>query len=1041
MNRALARARDLFVVAALFGTFAAPLPVHARTAGDGALEPSALSKFETAPDEPRALLRAGRYADAESRARAALRDAEAKDGADGLDAARAMDLLVAALVGAGKARLPETAELARRAVAIKERVVDPDGHELAASLYGLAEQLRMAGAYADAGPLYERALALRERSPERVEDLIESLRGLATFRYKCGEYATARALYDRALSLAEHSDGEEQDVALLLVDRARLLRTVGDYMGGRPLLDRALEIQERALGPDHLDVAYTLRELGELIRISGDYATARPVFERALRIREKILGPDHLEVADVLTGQGILLRRVGVSRDNTCPEAIPVCRRALNIAERTLGPANPDLAVYLEGMAWAVLQCTGPVGIGGDRYESRALFARSLAILEAAFGPNHVALADTLEGHAVTDTALGEGLGWYRRKLEIERAAFGRDSFPAAFTLMRMAQYEALPLVQSRPPGVPVEEIIDQALESERIESDLSRRTLRTLADREAVQFAISGRWWGGVDLAISLCVRGADEGARRRSLDALIRSRAMSLDVIGSRHRAAMQADQQALAPLIERVEAARSDLAGIAVRGGAGRGHAVEREVLDVARKRKEQAERELAAGSSVFAAELERDNVGFEQVAAHLPPSTALVSYRYTYRYPWADPLHTYVVFVLRAGDRAPSVVDLGGFEEIDRLILDWRRLVAKPSDDGKAEAASRAAGVRLRKAIWDPVAKQLKGVERVFIVPDRLLNTVSFAALPTGTGSYLVERGPILHYLSAERDLVPSPHHVTGGGLLALGGPSFEETPIHLARAVGPSASAAQGFGYRGTRSVCGSFRSLRFTSLPESGAEVRSVVEIWKDAEDVGGADAVRGSAVALVGASASEAAFKSRAPNQRILHLATHGFFLGGACDASHDASARSVVAENPLLHAGLALAGANRRDAAGPNEEDGILTAEEIASLDLSSVEWAVLSACDTAAGERSGEGILGLQRAFRIAGARTLVMSLWPVDDRITRRWMQRLYTLRLRDKLDTAAAVRGAMLSALNERRRKGLGTDPFYWAGFIASGDWR
>jgi CHAT domain-containing protein len=146
------------------------------------------------------------------------------------------------------------------------------------------------------------------------------------------------------------------------------------------------------------------------------------------------------------------------------------------------------------------------------------------------------------------------------------------------------------------------------------------------------------------------------------------------------------------------------------------------------------------------------------------------------------------------------------------------------------------------------------------------------------------------------------------------------------------------------------------------------------------------------------------------------------------------------MAAENPLLLSGIALAGANRRAAAGPDEDDGILTADEIASLDLSSVEWAVLSACDTATGDaRDGEGVLGLQRAFQIAGARTLVMSLWPVDDKASRRFMQKLYTRRTEGE-DVAAAMRGAMLAVLSERRSKGLSTDPFLWAGFIASGAW-
>jgi CHAT domain-containing protein len=181
------------------------------------------------------------------------------------------------------------------------------------------------------------------------------------------------------------------------------------------------------------------------------------------------------------------------------------------------------------------------------------------------------------------------------------------------------------------------------------------------------------------------------------------------------------------------------------------------------------------------------------------------------------------------------------------------------------------------------------------------------------------------------------------------------------------------------------------------------------------------------------------------------LHLATHGFFLNGDCAAAPSGT-RGVgglssggprrPSGNPLLRSGLALAGANRRSLAGPSEDDGILTAEEVASLDLSGVEWAVLSACDTGVGEiHAGEGVFGLRRAFQVAGARTVVMSLWSVDDQATRAWMKALYEGRFQRRLSTADAVHQASLSVLRDRRAKGLSTHPFFWAAFVAAGDWR
>jgi CHAT domain-containing protein len=109
---------------------------------------------------------------------------------------------------------------------------------------------------------------------------------------------------------------------------------------------------------------------------------------------------------------------------------------------------------------------------------------------------------------------------------------------------------------------------------------------------------------------------------------------------------------------------------------------------------------------------------------------------------------------------------------------------------------------------------------------------------------------------------------------------------------------------------------------------------------------------------------------------------------------------------------------------------------------LNLQGVEWAVLSACNTGVGEvKAGEGVFGLRRAFQVAGVRTVIMSLWPVDDQATRVWMRALYQNRLQKRLSTADAVREASLSALRQRRARGESTHPFYWAAFVAAGDWR
>jgi CHAT domain-containing protein len=135
-----------------------------------------------------------------------------------------------------------------------------------------------------------------------------------------------------------------------------------------------------------------------------------------------------------------------------------------------------------------------------------------------------------------------------------------------------------------------------------------------------------------------------------------------------------------------------------------------------------------------------------------------------------------------------------------------------------------------------------------------------------------------------------------------------------------------------------------------------------------------------------------------------------------------------------------LALANANHTRDHAIDENEGLLTAEEVATLDLHGVEWVVLSACQSAAGEAWGrEGVLGMQRAFRLAGARTVIASQWSVDDDATREWMRALYEARVRGLSRAGDAMNAASKVVLEARRRSLRSTHPFYWAAFTSSGE--
>src|SRR6185312_8608274 len=283
---------------------------------------------------------------------------------------------------------------------------------------------------------------------------------------------------------------------------------------------------------------------------------------------------------------------------------------------------------------------------------------------------------------------------------------------------------------------------------------------------------------------------------------------------------------------------------------------------------------------------------------------------------------------------------------------------------------------------------------------------------------------------------ERELLVAATQRTTGELLAIGGVDFGAPAL---------ARASQDETARADTPSCSGAASNAFVQLPGSLHEAQDVALQWHHAPHA--------RATTLTGESASVAAFKRNAAHKAVLHLATHAFVYDDArCvrpAAPTDTHARGVLLAgnsasangSALQLAGLAFSGANRDPSQGASD-DGILTAEEIGTLDLHGTAWAVLSACYSGIGRLlAGEGVLGLRYAFRSAGVRTVIMSLWAADDEATREWMHELYAARLAQHASTAEAVRDASVDILRKRRAAGASTHPYYWAPFVAVGDWR
>jgi CHAT domain-containing protein/tetratricopeptide (TPR) repeat protein len=961
--------------------------VNARS---GQQATTAQSAIAATPEAIRGLIKEGRYREAETAARALLPRVLRSGEPESLESADVLDLLVESLWQGGRLPTAEGRRLAEQAVAIKERLGAPEA-SLARSLFHLAAWHSQSGDHAGAKPLFERTLATRERA----------------------------------------LGATDPDVAFTLNVFGSSRLAAGDFLESRRLLERGLAIRESTLGPTHLDVAGSLNNLAALLQKTGDLVRVRGLMERALAIWEKTLPPEHPRI-----GLGVANLAVANAALGDHAAASPLFERALAIQEQ-IGPDNPQVANTLRNLASSLMEL-------GDFAAARPRLERSLAIFEKAYGPDH------------RDVGLGQiQLGDFHSGTGNDGAA--RESYERAVTTLEKVlgpEHPDLALGHYRLAGLlargpAVSRSGELALRAEHIIREHTRLTASTLPEREALQY--NAQKPAALHLVFTLAANNIDTTAllTQQAFDALVRSRALVLDEMAARHRAVGWANDPDVSRLAAELAEARVNLARLVVRGPAADPPERYKGLVVSARQQKDRAERSLAEKSLAFRNEQRRSHATLADVQAALPADGALVafvryrSYQLTAKRPevWVP---SYLALVLRGGDSDPALIPLGPAMPIEELVSRWREQVAQEAlAPGRAsrrtEAAYRLAAAELRAKVWDPVAPHLQGSTSVFLVPDGALHMVNFAALPVDETRYVVETGPVIHYLSAERDLVPAAADRATAGLLAVGSPAFDDSGAFAAlkASASPASKPAAGGTFRGTRSVCGTFESMRFAPLPASAREAQEIGALW-----------AKNSIVRhLSGAAATEGAVKREATGKRVLHLATHGFFLDGRCASALDATPENsaqqpVLGENPMLLSGLVLAGANQRKAARDGEDDGILTAEEISALDLNGVEWAVLSACDTGAGAvRSGEGVFGLRRAFQMAGARTIIMSLWPVEDQAARRWMTTLYEGRFTKGLTTARAVHQANVRMLAERRAKRQSTHPFYWAGFVAAGDWR
>ena len=752
----------------------------------------------------------------------------------------------------------------------------------------------------------------------------------------------------------------------------------------------------------------------------GDYAAARPYYEQALAIYNKVLGDNHPFTAGVLDNLGSLLQSQG-----DYAAARPYYEQALAIYKKVLGDNHPSTAMSLNNLGHLLKD-------QGDYAAARPYYEQALTIRKKVLGDNHPSTATSLNNlgfllHSQGDSAAARP--YLEQALSIYKKVLGDNHPDTATSLNNLGK-----LLLDQGNSAAARPYFEQALAISRRSLDLA-----AAAQSERQQLLMGAGLRHRFHLFLSLPDKTEADTAA-----AYAHALAWKGSVLARQQRLRLERQNPQLAPLVAALRSTSSQLATLAFATPDPKKRDVWNRQLEKLTTDKEALERELAQKSQSFRQDQELKNLTPSKLLELLPADTALIDFL-VYRHSQPDPnkkgkwisADRLTAFVLKPGVTIERL-DLGPMAPIEKAIDQWRASYKK--QPGKDHP-----GIELRRLLWLPLEKHVAGAKTVIISPDGALGRLPFAALPgSKDGTYLLE--------DVALTVIPVPRLLPI--LLDKKSETAKDLSLLLVGDV-DFATAAAGKADVGTRVAATGTRSgerKQWKRLPGTKGEILVI----RDAFEQRFAD---GKVKVLRGEQATQSSLRELASKYSHLHLATHGFFAppevrSALAADDKDRLAGSLFGEqgvkgfHPGLLSGLVFAGANKPPA--PGQGDGILTALEVAELDLGKVELAVLSACETGLGKvAAGEGILGLQRAFQVAGAKSVVASLWSVDDEATRKLMERFYENHWQKKMSKADALRQAQLAMLRGELVRGAELEgeknsrlpPFYWAAFVLSGDWR
>lgn len=812
---------------------------------------------------------------------------------------------------------------ARRALALRKQLLNPEHADIAESLSDLAEALFEQGQYDEAETHQRQALAMRKRLLGSGDPaVVDSLNNLAMVLLEQGKYDESEKLQRQALDILKgQSVPRSADIAIALNNFAGALEKQGKLLEAETMSRQALDLWKKAFGPEHLNVALGLNNLAGMLEGQGKYSEAELLYRQALAMWQKLLGTENFGVA--LARCNIASALANQSRYG---EAERLYREAQALFERILGHEHPRVAANLINLG-RLLYVRGQLGSAIDLLREAALIRESQ--LRATVSETRMqAFLRSLrnEENTIYSLLLSSGGRKDVHKLALSLALLRKGRAAEAGMIANF-------MLHTRPADPAVQQLFD---------------------NWQSVQHQREKLFFSGPDKS------PAEHQARQKDLQ-------LQADALEAQLARALPEIRSLQLPTFDNI-------------------------ISSLARR-------------------LPRDGALVEVIwmQPYQPRASDSASR-------WGEP---HLIAMVLTADQTISSVDLGQASHLDELGRKLLTHLRNPNSNPKPEAQA------MYQSLLAPLLPLLVGKKELFLSLDGSLNLIPFDALHDGN-DYLLGRYRF-HYLTSGRDLLRQASQRPTTAALVLANPDF-------GKVVTPSQDQPPSLYQRLTGLI----------PLPAAQREAEQIATLV-------------GVKPLLGQAAREEIVHDAHAP--WILHLATHGLFLADAArpEVSNGRSGLLAVATpnasapawqavdrlpgeaSAMNRSALALAYVLEGDRANSSKGDGLLTAENSRSLDLGGTQLVTLSACETAKGTLSvGQGVYGLRRAFLVAGAETLVTSLWRVHDEATGELMV-MYYQKLLDKKKPGDRL-GSMVEAMQELRRRPERDHPYYWAPFLVIGQY-